>query len=63
MSIDLSTDGGTTWQSLAPSTPSDGDHLVALPAVNSATCRIRIIWLENPAIRDRSNADFTIGPP
>jgi hypothetical protein len=63
VSIDLSTDGGANWQPLAQSTPADGDHLVTLPSVNSATCRVRIIWLENPAVRDRSNADFTIGPP
>jgi hypothetical protein len=77
VSIELSTDGGASWRAVAPSaaaaaeaesvlvasTPSDGTQAVVLPAVNSAAARLRIIWLDNPAVRDVSDGNFIIGPP
>ena len=78
--IDLSTDGGSSWLSLAEatqasvegeldplstligSTPSDGIQNVVMPAVKSNKCGVRITWLDNPAVRDVSNANFAIIP-
>lgn len=47
---------------LINSTPSDGSQNVVLPAITSAKCRVRITWLDNPAVNDISNANFTIIP-
>jgi hypothetical protein len=75
--IELSTDGGVTWTSLTEgveagpdpesvliaSTPSDGVQVIRLPLVTSTHCRARITWLDNPAVTDISNANFTIRAP
>jgi hypothetical protein len=75
--IELSTDGGVTWTSMAEaveaapepervligSTPSDGKQVIKLPQVTSTKCRARITWLDNPAVSDASNANFVIKAP
>ena len=73
--IELSTDGGVTWLSLAAakaamdplltlidSTPSDGSQQVPLPNLTSNRCRIRVAWLDNLSVSDISNANFAIVP-
>lgn len=60
--VELSTDGGGSWQAPLASTPSDGSQAVTLPAVSSSNCLARLTWLDNPAVSDSSNAAFTIGP-
>jgi alpha-tubulin suppressor-like RCC1 family protein len=75
--IELSTDGGTTWTSMAEaveaaldpesvligSTPSDGKQVIKLPLVTGTKCRARITWLDDPTVSDTSNANFTIKAP
>jgi len=64
VSLELSTDGGTTWQTLKTSTPSDGSQAVLLPStVSSTACLVRVTWLENTSVNDVSNAALTISPP
>ena len=60
--IELSTDGGASWVSLVDSTPSDGSEQVMLPDVTSNKCRVRIAWLDKPAVHDVSDANFAIVP-
>jgi len=62
VSIELSTDGGATWQMLKSSTPSSGSLSIVLPAVSSTTCLARITWLKNTSVNDVSNAMFSIAP-
>jgi hypothetical protein len=61
--ISLSTDGGATFPTvLAESTPNDGSQQVTLPAVNTATARLKVEAVGNYffAVND---ANFTIGAP
>ena len=60
--IELSKDEGVSWAPLADSTASDGSEQVVLPSVTSNTCRVRVTWLDRPAINDVSDANFAIVP-
>ena len=63
--ISLSADGGQTFPTvLIASTPNDGSEAITVPAVNSATCRIKVEAVGN-IFFDIDNADFTINgtPP
>jgi hypothetical protein len=60
--LELSTDGGGSWSVLVASTPSDGSQAIVVPSVSSSTCRVRVTWLDNPAVSDTSNANFSTGP-
>jgi len=58
--ISLSVDGGNTYPyTLAASTPNTGSASVTLPALASATARVKIEAIGN-VFFDVSNADFTI---
>jgi Metallo-peptidase family M12B Reprolysin-like/Secretion system C-terminal sorting domain len=58
--ISLSTDGGLTYPAvIAASTPNDGSEVVTIPAVVSATARIKVEAIGN-IFFDISNANFTI---
>lgn len=58
--ISLSADGGNSFPYvLAATTANDGSETVAMPAVNSNKCRIKVEAVGN-IFFDISNADFTI---
>jgi hypothetical protein len=59
--IELSRNGGTTWTVLFANTPNDGaqNWTVAGPATSQAL--VRISSLSNAAVKDSSNAVFTLG--
>lgn len=63
VSLELSADGGVTWSTLVGSTPSDGSQAVVVPSVTAPSCLVRIAWLDNPTVRDSSNAVFDVRPP
>jgi hypothetical protein len=58
--IEYSTNGGSTWATIVPSTQNSGSYQFAVPGPPSATCRIRISLVGTPSIYDISNANFTI---
>jgi hypothetical protein len=63
--IDLSTNGGASWQGLGLDYSQDlthGSALVGLPNVTSDKCRIRVRWRGNTAVNDISDANFSIIP-
>jgi hypothetical protein len=58
--IDLSTDGGQTFDvNLASTTPNDGSELITVPAVVTIDARLRVRCSDN-IFFDLSNADFSI---
>ncbi|OQP44795.1 peptidase [Niastella yeongjuensis] len=58
--ISISTDGGTTFNTLVASTPNDGSEAVTIPNTPSTTARIKIEAVGN-IFFDISNTNFTIG--
>ncbi|MEI6310439.1 MAG: kelch repeat-containing protein, partial [bacterium] len=53
-----------TWDTLFASVPNDGSESWVVTAPASATCRIRISSVSDPAIQDISDGNFAIvGPP
>jgi hypothetical protein len=63
VSIQLSTDGGTTYPvTLLANTPNDGSEQVIMPAVASNLARIRIV-ADNNIFFDISNANFKLTGP
>lgn len=60
LKIDLSTDGGQNWSTIAESIPNNGAYQWQVPETNSTTCKIRISDSENSAISDMSDTTFTI---
>jgi lysophospholipase L1-like esterase len=58
--LELSTDNGTTWQTITGSAPNTGQYEWTVPAVNTSQARIRISDVANPAVSDISDAVFAI---
>ncbi|MDD5688275.1 MAG: Ig-like domain-containing protein [Elusimicrobia bacterium] len=64
INIDLSTNGGTTWNTLVPSVPaSNGSQVITIPNTPSTNCLIRVQSNGNGSPTDSSNANFTITAP
>jgi M6 family metalloprotease-like protein len=61
--IMLSTDGGTTWTTLAENTANDGAETVAVPLVASASCFIQVKEGASGVPYDNSDAAFSIVIP
>jgi subtilisin family serine protease len=65
--IDLSRDGGQTWATLAAAVPNSGtasgQYDWTVSGALSASCRIRVVFLANPAASDVSDVNFTIANP
>jgi hypothetical protein len=57
--ISLSTDGGTTFNTLLASTPNDGSQAVTIPNTPTTTARIKVESVGN-IFFDISNTNFTI---
>ncbi|WP_224246580.1 glycoside hydrolase family protein [Hyalangium gracile] len=58
--LELSTDNGTTWQTLTGSTPNTGQYAWTVPAVSTRQARLRVSDAVNPSISDVSDAVFSI---
>ena len=61
--IDISRDGGLTWQNIIANTPDDGYQGWWATAAESDKCRIRIRSLSVPNVRDISDYNFSISAP
>src|SRR5439155_976665 len=57
--IELSRDGGVSWETLFAETPNDGMEPWTVTGP-PATCRIRISHVDDPALEDESDGDFFI---
>jgi hypothetical protein len=57
--ISISTDGGTTFNTLVASTPNDGSEAVTIPNTPTTTARIKVEAVGN-IFFDISNTNFTI---
>jgi hypothetical protein len=58
--IEISYNGGSTWKSVAKSTLDDGSYSWKLPNKRTTAGRIRITSTSDLAVRDSSDANFTI---
>jgi len=61
-SVDYSTNGGTSWTSLATNLNSTS-YSWTVPNTSSTTCLVRVMDFQNNAIVDQSNGTFTINAP
>lgn len=61
--IEYSTNGGSTWTSIASNQSNTGGYSWLIPNTPSANAKIRISNTANPAINDVSDAAFTILMP
>jgi hypothetical protein len=60
VAIDLTRDAGLTWETLSGGTANDGWQLWSVTGPETSEARLRIRALDDPAIEDTSDADFTI---
>jgi hypothetical protein len=58
--IDISRDGGATWEEIAGFADNTGSYLWTVTAPYSNNCRIRVTGTAITPVSDTSNADFTI---
>lgn len=61
--IELSTNGGSTWTTVAANAPNNGSYSWAVPNSPSQTCLIRISDPADGTPNDVSNGNFTITNP
>ncbi|MDD5088292.1 MAG: S8 family serine peptidase, partial [bacterium] len=60
VNIDLSRNGGSSYETLYSNTPNDGTQAWTVSGTVTSQARIRIRSVSNSAIRDSSDANFTI---
>jgi len=58
--IELSTNSGTTWSTIAAKAPNYGYYVWQVPPITSTTCLIRLSNPVNSTVYDVCNAPFTI---
>jgi hypothetical protein len=58
--IEYTTDGGTTWKTIATAYSNNGYYYWSVPEENSSNCLIRVKENGNPSLSDVSNVPFTI---
>jgi hypothetical protein len=64
--VELSRDGGTTYELIAPSVPNStatsGTYNWTVTGPATTQGRVRVTWTVNGRVTDISNSNFTIGP-
>jgi hypothetical protein len=65
VSLDYSTDNGTTWTSIATRQPNDGNYKWTVPSTETSGALIRVTAIDIDGIEsaDTSDATFAIDPP
>lgn len=58
--IEYSSNGGSTWNTIIASTPSDGTYTWVLPDIESTNCLVRITDTGDPSVTDVSDNVFEI---
>ena len=58
--LEYSTDGGTSWTTLAATTTNDGTEVWAVPNTPTTEARVRVSSVSTPSVADTSNANFTL---
>ncbi len=61
--IELSRNGGTTYETLVANTSNDGSQTWTVSGSVTTQARIRISSVATPSVNDTSNANFTISNP
>ncbi|MBI2916502.1 MAG: hypothetical protein HYY01_00775 [Chloroflexi bacterium] len=61
--IELSADGGATWQTVVSRTRDDGTHAWTVQGPETTQARVRVSSLSNRDVSDASNASFSIPVP
>ncbi|MBI5058743.1 T9SS type A sorting domain-containing protein [candidate division KSB1 bacterium] len=54
---------GGSWETIAATTANDGSYSWTVAGATSSTARVRITSIEQPAVSDVSNANFSITQP
>lgn len=62
MRIELSRDGGGSWETIIPTTANDGIENWTVTGPGTANARIRVTSVDEPSLFDVSDAAFTIQP-
>lgn len=60
--IELSRDGGTSWESVIATTADDGSHAWTVEGPTTTRARVRISRRTDPTVVAVSDGEFTIGP-
>lgn len=63
VTIEYSTDAGTSWNIIMSVTENDGSHSWEIPETPSTECLVRVSEFENPAVFDISDEMFIIDYP
>lgn len=58
--IELSRNGGTSWETLFAGTPNDGSQSWKVTGTATTTARIKVTSVNDPSASDVSNGDFVI---
>ena len=58
--VEISRNGGSTWTVLAASAPNSGTFNWTVSGPTTGAARLRVLWNENPAVADASDASFQI---
>ena len=60
--VEYSLDNGSSWLTIAPSTPNDGNYNWTLPLVTSTQCLVKVSDAADPNAYDVSDNVFSIDP-
>jgi hypothetical protein len=63
LKIELSRNGGSTFETLFAETPNDGSQSWTVTGPATTQARVKISSVATPAVNDQSNANFTISNP
>ena len=63
LTLQYSSNGGTSWTAIAVGENNDGSYLWTIPDNVSGTCKVKIFDASRPATIDTSDANFSISLP
>jgi hypothetical protein len=60
VNVELSRNGGVSWETLASGVPNTGSFSWTVAGATTTAARVRVSWTMNPNVSDQSDANFTI---